>query len=121
METFVTDLEKIRTGGRHLLALVNGVLDLSKIEAGKMELYSEEFGVCAMVRGCGDDGRAAGDKSGTTRLNVDCPADIGNMYADLTKVRQILFNLLSNAAKFTENGEVTIEVRRDEVGAERRG
>jgi len=110
----VPDLKKIQTAGRHLLGLINGVLDLSKIEAGKMRLYLETFDVAQLV---GDAVVAAGpivQKNGN-RFDVRCPPDIGSIREDATKVRQVLLNLLSNAAKFTENGVVTLDVRR-EVG-----
>ncbi|HZM53137.1 MAG TPA: response regulator, partial [Vicinamibacteria bacterium] len=110
---FVPDLEKIRLGGKHLLALVNGVLDLSKIEAGKMELFLETFEVRTLV----DEVRATIhpliEKNGNV-LELDCPPDVHGMHADVTRVRQILFNLLSNASKFTEGGTVRLEVRREE-------
>ena len=108
----VPDLQKIQTAGRHLLGLINGVLDLSKIEAGKMRLYLETFDVAQLV---GDAVVTAGppiEKNGN-RFEVRCPPDIGSIREDATKVRQVLLNLLSNAAKFTENGLVTLEVRRE--------
>jgi signal transduction histidine kinase/CheY-like chemotaxis protein len=108
----VPDLQKIQTAGRHLLGLINGVLDLSKIEAGKMRLYLETFDVAQLV---GDAVVTAGplvEKNGN-RFEVRCPPDIGSIREDATKVRQVLLNLLSNAAKFTENGVVTLEVRRE--------
>jgi CHASE3 domain sensor protein len=93
--------QRIHNAGKHLLALINDILDLSKIEAGKMELYLEEFEVGAMIRDVSATVQTLIDKKGN-RLVVHCPDDIGTMVADLTKVRQALFNLLSNAAKFTE-------------------
>jgi PAS domain S-box-containing protein len=112
---FVPDLEKIRAGGKHLLALVNGVLDLSKIEAGKMDLSLETFDVAKMVEEVvGTVGPLAAKKDNA--LDVRCPAGLGEMYADLTKVRQILFNLVSNASKFTEKGTVSLEVARAKEG-----
>jgi signal transduction histidine kinase/ActR/RegA family two-component response regulator len=110
----VPDLQKIQTAGRHLLGLINGVLDLSKIEAGKMRLYLETFDVAQIVDEAAGTARPLVEKNGN-RFEVLCPADIGSIREDVTKVRQVLLNLLSNAAKFTENGVVTLEVRR-EVG-----
>ncbi|MDD5199474.1 MAG: response regulator [Terrimicrobiaceae bacterium] len=118
-EAFVPDLKKIHAAGRHLLALINDVLDLSKIEAGKMTLYVESFDVRAMLDDVVATIQPLIEKNHNV-LDVRCPDDPGTMRADLTKVRQTLFNLLSNAAKFTENGTLTVETRRETVdGAER--
>jgi hypothetical protein len=104
------DLQKIRSAGRHLLALINDILDLSKIEAGKTELYMEEFDVTTMVEDVATTIRPLVDKNGNTlRLSIGAP---GRMRADLTKVRQMLLNLLSNACKFTQQGTIGLEVRR---------
>jgi PAS domain S-box-containing protein len=108
---FIPDLDKIRSAGKHLLALVNGVLDLSKIEAGKMELYLETFDISSVLNDVVTTVQPMMSKR-SNRLETDVPADIGSMHADLTKVRQVLFNLLSNASKFTENGVVRLAVRR---------
>ena len=108
---FLPDLEKIRLGGKHLLALINGVLDLSKIEAGKMELSLETFELAQMMEEVvGTVQPLVGKKANT--LDVQCAPNLGEMYADLTKVRQILFNLVSNACKFTEKGTITLEAAR---------
>ncbi len=109
---FVADLKKITFAGKHLLSLINNVLDFSKIEAGKIELYLETFDVPEMVRDVTATIGPLVDKN-SNRLQVACPADIGAMRADLTKVRQTLFNLLSNACKFTKNGTVSLEIRRE--------
>ncbi len=106
------DLEKIQTAGRHLLGLINGVLDLSKIEAGKMGLHLETFDVASVVADAIVTARPLIEKNGN-RLEVDCPPDIGVIREDATKVRQVLLNLLSNAGKFTEKGTVRLEVRRE--------
>ena len=87
MDDFIPDLEKIRNGGKHLLSLVNGVLDLSKIEAGKMELYLETFDIKTMIDEVASTVKPLIDRRGNT-LVLDIPADIGPLYADLTKVRQ---------------------------------
>jgi PAS domain S-box-containing protein len=106
------DLQKIHAAGRHLLGLINDVLDLSKIEAGKMELYLETFDIAAMVN---DVANTAGPTLGRTgnRFELHIPANFGNMRADLTKVRQCLLNILSNAAKFTKDGFVVLDVREE--------
>jgi len=103
------DLSKIHAAGKHLLALINDVLDLSKIEAGKMELYLEDFEIPNLVHDVEATIRPLVEANRNS-FEVSCPADIGLMHADLTRVRQILFNLLSNAAKFTQGGRVTLEV-----------
>ena len=93
------DLGKIQAAGKHLLALINDVLDLSKIEAGKMELFLEDFDVRAPGAGRRVARSGRWSRRTSNLLEVSCPADIGTMHADLTRVRQILFNLLSNAAQ----------------------
>ena len=108
-EDFIPDLQKIRSAGKHLLSLINGVLDLSKIEAGKMDLYLENFDVGDLVAEVASTVRPLVEKNGN-RLEIHRPEDLGVMRADLTKTRQILFNLLSNASKFTENGVISLEV-----------
>ena len=112
VEQFTDDLKKINAAGKHLLELINAVLDLSKIEAGKMELYLESFDVAALVRDIAAVIQALAAKNGN-RLEVRCPDSIGTMRADLTKVRQALFNLLSNACKFTERGTIVLAVARE--------
>ena len=112
VEEFIPDLEKIRAAGKHLLALVNGVLDLSKIEAGKMELYLETFDVAEIIRDVSTTVQPLVQTKNNT-LEVHCEADVGSMHADLTKVRQVLFNLLSNASKFTEEGSIALDVSRE--------
>jgi PAS domain S-box-containing protein len=112
VNSFIPDLEKIRGAGKHLLALINGVLDLSKIEAGKMDLYLETFDTAGMVRDVAATVQPMILKN-NNKLELVLPDDLGTMHADLTKVRQILFNLLSNACKFTEKGHVRVEASRD--------
>jgi signal transduction histidine kinase len=108
---YIPDLKKINAAGKHLLDLINNVLDLSKIEAGKMELYLESFSINGLI----DDVTAViqplVDRQGNS-LQVLCPREAGMMRADLTKLRQSLFNLLSNACKFTEQGVITLAVER---------
>jgi len=103
------DLGKIHAAGRHLLTLINDVLDLSKIEAGKMELFLEDFELTALVKDVEATIRPLVEKAHNT-LEVRCPAEIGTIHSDLTRVRQILFNLLSNAGKFTQRGRVGLDV-----------
>ena len=113
----VPDLSRINGAGKHLLELINDVLDLSKIEAGRMELYLETFEVSNMV----EEAVALIQpliQKGDNKLEVQCPDDIGAMRADMTKVRQALFNLLSNASKFTKDGTIILRVARDKVDGE---
>jgi PAS domain S-box-containing protein len=112
---FIPDLEKIRAGGKHLLALVNGVLDLSKIEAGRMDLYLETFDVEPMIRDVASTVQPLIAKN-ENGLELKVGSELGAMHADLTKVRQVLFNLLSNASKFTRNGRITLEAHCEDPG-----
>jgi signal transduction histidine kinase/DNA-binding NarL/FixJ family response regulator len=105
----VQDLQKIKSAGKHLLALINDVLDLSKIEAGKMGLHLETFDVAGMIEEIVTTLRPAVEKNNNT-LRVHLADDVGAMRADITKVRQILFNLLSNACKFTDHGIISVNV-----------
>jgi PAS domain S-box-containing protein len=107
------DLDKIHSAGKHLLRLINDILDLSKIEAGKMELFPELFDVPALVREVSGTIRPLTERRGNV-LDLRCGDEVRRMRADLTRVRQVLLNLLSNASKFTENGRVGLEV--DRVG-----
>jgi CheY-like chemotaxis protein len=111
----VPDLDRIHNAGRHLLSLINDILDLSKIEAGKMDLFLETFEVPQMVHDVTATIQNLVDRKGN-RLEVRMAERLPQMHADLTKVRQSLFNLLSNASKFTEGGLVTLAVTSDEVG-----
>ena len=112
MEHFIADLRKINGAGKHLLALINDILDLSKIEAGKMELYLETFDVCEMAREVESTVQTLVARKSNT-LTVHCAENAGTMHADMTKIRQALFNLLSNAAKFTENGSIALDITQD--------
>ncbi len=109
------DLQKIRSAGKHLLTLINDILDLSKIEAGKMTLYLETFEVATVLDDVAATVRPLVNRRGN-RLEVAGAAAAGAMRADLTKIRQTLFNLLSNAAKFTDHGLIRLEVRRHAEG-----
>ena len=105
------DLRKIEGNARHLLGLINDVLDLSKIESGKMEVYAEEFDVAGMARDVASTVQALVARKGNT-FAVNLEPGVGVMRTDVTKLRQILLNLLSNAAKFTENGTITLSAMR---------
>jgi len=109
LANLLPDLDKIHSSGKHLLRLINDILDLSKIEAGKMELFAEVFEVPALVREVSSTIRPLAERRGNA-LELRCGDDVRRMRADLTRVRQVLLNLMSNAAKFTENGRVTLEV-----------
>src|SRR5262245_23810076 len=111
LDEFLPDLKKIHGAAKHLLTLINDVLDLSKIESGKMDLVLETFEVPAMIRDVVTTIQPLAQKNANS-LEVHCPDDLGSMHADLTKVRQSLFNLLSNACKFTEGGTVHLEASR---------
>ncbi|MRR29472.1 response regulator [bacterium] len=112
-----SDLEKIHGAGKHLLGLISDILDLSKIEAGKMTLYLEEFDVASMVQEIASTVQPLVSRNGN-RLEVDCSVGLGTMRADLTKVRQTLFNLLSNACKFTQNGAITLRASRSTLNSQ---
>jgi len=114
-EDLVPDLKKIQSAGSHLLDLINNILDLSKIEAGRMELYLESFVIEEVLEEIGYTVQPLMDKN-QNKLRIDIPQDPGSMTADLTKVRQTLFNLLSNAAKFTDQGTVTLSAVRFQHG-----
>ena len=115
-DEFVPDLEKIRGAGKHLLELINDILDLSKIEAGKMELYLETFDLSSMI----DDVAATVDtliQKKNNTLQIEKTDNLGSIHADMTKIRQMLFNLISNAAKFTEQGTITLSTHRETTDA----
>ena len=108
---FIPDLQKIHTAGRHLLALINDVLDISKIEAGKMDLYRATFDVSMLVQEVVTTLGPVLEQNANT-FTVHCAPELGHLYADETKVRQVLMNLLGNACKFTDHGTITLEVTR---------
>jgi len=117
-DEFIPDLKKIHSAGKHLLGLINDVLDLSKIEAGKMTIYCETIDVATMVQEV-ESTVLPLVKKNDNHLEVELPADAGTMHSDLTKIRQMLFNLLSNASKFTEKGKLRLVVTRSvENGAD---
>ena len=113
---FIPDLQKVQVAGKHLLALVSDILDLSKIESGEMDLYLETFSISQVIEDTASVAHPLAEKNGNT-LEVHCPDDAGYMRADMDKVRQTLFNVLSNACKFTKNGIISLKVtRRPEEG-----
>ncbi len=106
---YTPDLKKIHTAGKHLLQLINDILDLSKVEAHKLELYLETFDVNTMIQDVVTTIQPLAEKNGNT-FELHSASDLGAMRADLTRVRQVLFNLLSNACKFTERGTISLDV-----------
>jgi adenylate cyclase len=111
-DDLVEPLGRIHRAGGHLLHLINEILDLSKIEAGRLELHLEDVDLAALVAevAATAESLAAANRN---RLRVDYPGDIGTLPSDATRLRQIVLNLLSNACKFTEGGEVLLTVRRE--------
>lgn len=108
----LTDLGKIKSNARHLLSLINDVLDLSKIEANKMDIYAETIDIEPFIRDVASTVHALIAKK-SNQLDIRLGDELGTMRSDSVKLRQCLFNLLSNAAKFTENGRIELRVRRD--------
>ncbi|WP_334311710.1 hybrid sensor histidine kinase/response regulator [Kamptonema animale] len=111
-EDLIPDLKRIHGAGTHLLGLINDILDLSKIESGKVELYLETVNISLLIREIIIMVRPLVEKNANV-LVVDCADNLGYMKTDLTKVRQSLFNLLSNACKFTKKGKITIKVEKE--------
>ncbi len=114
VDEFGADLIKINAAGKHLLALINDILDLSKIEAGKMELFLESFDIAELIDEVASTIQPIVEKNANT-LQIARTADLGAMRADQIKVRQGLFNLLSNAVKFTQEGRITLEATRQRM------
>ena len=106
-------LDRVLGAGRHLLALINDILDLSKIEAGRMELHLETLPLVPVIKDVAKTIEPMATKNGN-RIVIDCPADLGTIYADQTRFRQSLLNLASNANKFTEKGTITIAAQQRE-------
>jgi signal transduction histidine kinase/DNA-binding response OmpR family regulator len=111
---FAADLDRIGAAGKHLLALINDILDLSKIESGKMELFLESFDLAELIQEVAFTIQPMVRTNANT-LNMNLARGLGVMHADQMKVRQGLFNLLSNAVKFTQHGTVTVDVRRERM------
>ena len=112
LEDFLPDLDRIEGAGRHLLGVINDILDISKIEAGKTDIYLEDFDIAALVEEVTSITRPLVAKN-NNQMKVICPADIGSMHSDVTKVRQSLLNLISNSSKFTSDGKLTLDVSRE--------
>ena len=108
-EKALEPLRRVHRAGKHLLELINQVLDLSKIEAGKLDFNPESTSVPPLVEEVAGTARPLAEQNGN-RLVVDCPAELPKLYVDALRLRQILLNLLSNACKFTKNGEVSLRV-----------
>ncbi|GAB4426212.1 MAG: hypothetical protein Fur0044_24240 [Anaerolineae bacterium] len=108
---FIPDLKKIHTAATHLLQIINDVLDLSKLEAGQLELHQESFDLGTLVSNVVTTIKPLVEQKGNT-LEVRCPDHLGALYTDQVRLRQVLLYLLSNAAKFTENGVITLTVER---------
>jgi adenylate cyclase len=108
----IDDLQKIESAGRHLLGLINNILDLSKIEAGKMDVFFEPVDIQALVKEVLSIVKPLTDKNENV-IEVICPANIGSFRSDQTKVKQCLLNLLSNASKFTSKGTLSLTVARE--------
>ncbi len=113
----VQDVQKIQSAGKHLLGLINDVLDLSKIEAGKMELHLENFDLTAAIQEMTATFQPTVAKN-DNRLELHLAENLGTVKADITKLRQILFNLLSNACKFTDHGTISLHAERDTLGGQ---
>jgi signal transduction histidine kinase len=113
----MADLRKIDKSGKYLLALINEILDLSKIESGKMELYLDDFDVSRIVNEVATTVTPLAEKN-NNRLAFKCDDELGVMYADSTKLRQVLLNLLSNACKFTRDGTIDFDVSVDTIDGE---
>ena len=105
------DMTKIEGNARHLLGLINDVLDLSKVESGKMEAFAETFDVAAVAREVAATIKSLVEKK-TNQLALELQPGLGTMHSDVTRIRQVMLNLLSNAAKFTENGRITLAIHR---------
>jgi PAS domain S-box-containing protein len=111
-ETDIADIDRVLGAARQLLHLINDILDLSKIEAGKMDLAVSEFDAAALIRDAAATVRPSMEKNANT-LNIEIENELGIGLSDAFKLNQCLLNLLSNAAKFTQNGAVTIRARRE--------
>ncbi len=110
--SFIPDLKRIRFAGKHLLELVNGVLDLSKVEAGKMEVFAEKFSVSKMIEEVIATVEPLVEKN-RNKIYLEIHDGVDEIQGDVTKLRQVLYNLLANASKFTEDGKITVRVGQD--------
>ena len=114
---FIEPLQRIRGAGNHLLHLINEILDLSKIEAGRLELHFEDIDLKPLIDELAMTAAPLADKNGN-QLEIRCPDDIGRMHTDVTRLRQVMLNLLSNACKFTDHGHVSLDVASEGEGDE---
>ncbi|EIJ42697.1 signal transduction histidine kinase [Beggiatoa alba B18LD] len=111
-DELLPDLQRIQGAGKHLLGLINDVLDITKIEAGKMDVHNESFNLSAVIQDVTETVLPIVQHKENMLSVEQHPQDLGEIYADLTKVRQMLLNLLSNAAKFTDKGKIVLSVTR---------
>lgn len=118
LEDFEQDLQKIHQSGKHLLDLINDILDMTKIEAGKLEIYPDYFDLPKLVWDSVNTIQPLLLKN-NNRLNIDCDETLGSIYADMTRVRQVLLNVLSNACKFTKTGLISVQVSRQTISPQR--
>jgi adenylate cyclase len=117
-EDQIEPLDRVARAARHLLALINDILDLSKIEAGRMELHLESFPVAPVIHDVVNTIETLAARN-ANRIVVDCGPEVGMMHSDQMRIRQTVLNLVSNATKFTKDGTITISVRRQqEAGGE---
>ncbi|WP_428395601.1 response regulator [Lichenicoccus sp.] len=115
-KSLLDDVRKINSNARHLLSLINDVLDLSKIEAERMTTYAEDFSTAGLLREVASTVEAlVATKHNRLMLDLGAETELGSMHTDQVKLRQCLFNLISNAAKFTENGTITVRARREDT------
>jgi PAS domain S-box-containing protein len=112
LEDFTPDLRKIQAAGKHLLNLISDILDISRIEAGKMELYTENFALKPLINEAINSIQPFVEEKENS-LEIECDEHLGEIHADLMKVRQILLNLLNNATKFTTQGNLILKAWRE--------
>ncbi|NEP04655.1 MAG: PAS domain S-box protein [Okeania sp. SIO4D6] len=110
-EEFIPDLDQIKTSGLHLLTIIQDILDISKVESGEMTIYEEEFDILTLIKEVQSIVQPLIKKNGNS-FEMHCSSEIGTMFADRTKIKQIVINLLSNASKFTHEGIITLKVVR---------
>jgi PAS domain S-box-containing protein len=113
-DDFIPDLKKIHQAGNHLLSLINDVLDLSKIESGKMEAFAEDIDVDALIDQVSDTAQPLMGKN-NNQFTIKRGEQLGHTHQDITKLRQSLLNMLSNAAKFTHEGTITLRAAREKT------
>jgi signal transduction histidine kinase len=108
-QTMNADIQAIKTAGQHLLGLINDVLDFTRLEAEKLDLHMHWFSINDLVANLVNAVKPLALKHGNT-LHVYCPPDCGELYSDSTRVRQVLLNVLGNAVKFTDHGQIELHV-----------